>query len=84
MTSTGGAVDSFKVTSGTLPAGLTITKASGLINGTPTTAASALVITVTGYNAGGTGTGMITIVVAGPVTSSGGSRKFDLGFGFNF
>jgi hypothetical protein len=51
----GGPVDSFKVVSGSLPAGLALTKATGVLSGTPTAAvaASDLVIRAWGHASAG-------------------------------
>jgi hypothetical protein len=51
----GGPVDSFKVVSGTLPAGLAVAKANGVLSGTPTAAAAAsdIVIRAWGHAAAG-------------------------------
>jgi hypothetical protein len=83
ITSTGGAVDSFVVTSGSLPAGLSLTKATGLISGTPTTVAGASTIVVTAYNNGGTDTAAISITVVGCISGmafAGSPKTYITGF----
>ena len=61
--STGGVVDSFTI-SPTLPSGLSLGKTSGLISGTPVTAAANVSYTITARGPGGTGTAVVSIVVA--------------------
>ena len=58
----GGAVNSWSI-SPALPTGLTIDTATGEISGTPTVVSPSTVYTVTATNAGGSGTGTITIQV---------------------
>jgi len=60
-----GLVDSFTVLPA-LPAGISISKTTGAITGTPTVAAASAVYTVTAKNQAGTTTASLTIVVNGP------------------
>jgi hypothetical protein len=65
---TGGPADSIALTTGTLPAGLTLNKATGAITGTPTAITAAASQTITVYSIGGNVTrGLRTSVVAGPL-----------------
>ena len=67
---------SFAVTSGSLPAGLTLGSATGAISGTPTAAGTSdFTITVTDLNAL-TGSQPFSIVIAAPAASGGGSYVF--------
>jgi len=52
-----------------LPAGLSFDNATGIISGTPNAASQATNYTVTGYNAGGSGSGVVNIKVV-PSTSA--------------
>jgi hypothetical protein len=60
--SSGGAVASYSI-SPTLPAGLTLNTATGVMTGTPTTGSPSTVYTVTATNAGGSATTNVTITV---------------------
>jgi len=61
---------SFAVTSGTLPAGLSISSSTGVISGTPTAASSATVtITATGATAG-SATATVTFAIAPAATTT--------------
>jgi Putative Ig domain len=55
-------------TATTLPAGLVLASSTGIITGTPTTAAISTV-TVSAINAGGTGTAALTLTISSPGTS---------------
>ncbi|HSY77318.1 MAG TPA: sugar-binding protein, partial [Bacteroidia bacterium] len=57
---------SYSLTTGTLPAGLTLNTATGLISGTPT-AVGTSTVTVTATNAAGGGTGTLIIAIANPL-----------------
>jgi hypothetical protein len=72
-TEASGALDSVKVTSGTLPAGLSMTKATGVISGTPTTAGSANV-TATAWNVSGSRTHTLNFTI------TTGKKKQTTGF----
>ena len=68
---TGGPADSFKVTTGTLPAGLTVNLFTGTLTGTPTAIAAATNLTLTAYSSLGNLTrGLRTTVLAGPLVLS--------------
>ena len=62
-TSTGGAVASYAITSGSLPAGVTLNTSTGVISGTPTTVMATATIIVTATNVTGTSTPSIVITV---------------------
>jgi hypothetical protein len=62
-TNTGGAATGWAVTSGTLPAGLSINAGSGVISGTPTTAGGPTTVTVTATGASGSGSTNVTFTV---------------------
>jgi PKD repeat protein len=68
-----------------LPAGLTLNTTSGLISGTPTTAATSNV-TLSATNAGGTGTRMLTLTInpPAPVITSTGSATGTVGAVFSY
>lgn len=68
-----------------LPAGLTINAATGLISGTPTTAAVSN-ITLSATNAGGTGTRILTLTVnpASPAITSAGTATGQTGVAFSY
>ena len=74
-TNTGGAATGWSITSGTLPAGLSINSGSGVISGTPTTAGGPTTVTVTATNAVGSGSTNVTftVVTNPPVFSYVGS-----------
>ena len=74
-TNTGGAATGWSITSGTLPAGLSINAGSGVISGTPTTAGGPTTVTVTATNAVGSGSTNVTftVVTNPPVFSYVGS-----------
>ena len=59
-----------------LPAGLSVNSGTGLISGTPTTAATSTV-TLSASNGGGTGTATLTLTI-----TSGGTPVINLGTGF--
>lgn len=65
-TSTGGKVDSWSI-SPSLPAGLSINSATGVISGTPTSTSSSTTYTVTASNATGSTSGSISLEVTTPV-----------------
>lgn len=65
LTATGDVPITWAVTTGALPAGLTLDPATGAITGTPTTAGT-FTFAVTATNAGGSATQEFTIVVAPP------------------
>jgi hypothetical protein len=62
ITSAGGAIASYSI-SPTAPAGLTFSTSTGLLSGTPTSAASATAYTITATNASGSATGTFTLTV---------------------
>ncbi|UAY52782.1 putative Ig domain-containing protein [Ferruginibacter albus] len=68
-----------------LPAGLNINTTTGVISGTPTTAATSNV-TINAINAGGTGTKTLTITVnpAAPVISSAATATAIIGTAFSY
>ncbi|HJW34438.1 MAG TPA: putative Ig domain-containing protein [Holophagaceae bacterium] len=66
---TGGAPTSYAVTSGALPAGLTLNTATGVITGTPT-ASGSFSVTITGSNAGGSVAQTLSITVLAPITAA--------------
>jgi hypothetical protein len=65
-----GSLDSVKVTSGTLPAGLSITKETGAISGTPTTAGTTTV-TATAWNVSGSRAHTLVFSVSSSKAKSG-------------
>ena len=66
----GGPVDSVAVTTGALPAGLTLNKTTGLLSGTPSAAFAAANQTITLYTAAGNATrGLRITVIAGPTSN---------------
>src|SRR5438046_1475133 len=68
-----------------LPAGLSINTATGLISGTPTTAATSSV-SLSATNAGGTGTMTLTLTInrATPVITSAGTAAGQTGTAFSY
>ncbi len=70
-----------------LPTGLAVICTSGLISGTPGSAATA-VITVSATNAGGTGTASVTVTISAtlqpPVITSAGSADGQVGSAFSY
>jgi uncharacterized repeat protein (TIGR03803 family) len=69
-----------------LPAGLTVSTATGLISGTPT-AAGTKSVTLSATNAGGTGTAVLTLTIAAPskpVITSSLTATGQLGVAFSY
>ncbi len=64
VVSTGGPVNSYAVTTGTLPAGLSIDSLTGIISGTPTVASASSNYVVTATGAAGSDTARVTIAIA--------------------
>jgi fibro-slime domain-containing protein len=62
-----GTVDSFTI-SPALPAGLSLDKTTGIISGTPTTAAAAANYTVTAQNSAGSTTVLLSITISAPTS----------------
>ena len=69
--STGGAIASYAV-SPALPAGLSIAATTGIISGTPTSAAAQATYTVTGTNASGSTTAVLTLTVTASLAPPAG------------
>ena len=70
VTSTGGAITSYAVHSGTLPTGVSLNTSTGAITGTPTDSGTSPV-TIRATGAGGTGDATITFTVWMPTSISG-------------
>ncbi|HAO99879.1 MAG TPA: hypothetical protein DCQ83_07525, partial [Fibrobacteres bacterium] len=64
IVSAGGPVNSYAVTTGTLPAGLSLDTLTGVISGTPTVVASSFQYVVTGTGPAGSDTARVTIAIA--------------------
>jgi hypothetical protein len=85
VTSTGGPVDSYTLTSGTLVPAMTLNASTGLISGIPASVKTATVYRITATNV----TGSIYFdwtesVVPAPVKARRPAGALDFGFGFNF
>ena len=69
-----------------MPAGLSVNTGTGLISGTPTTAATSTV-TLSATNAGGTGTALLTLTInnlGSPVITSSGTASGTVGSAFSY
>lgn len=66
---TGGAPSSYTITSGSLPAGLSVNPTTGVITGTPT-ASGSFSVTIQGSNGAGSASQTVSITVLPPVTAS--------------
>lgn len=66
---TGNPSPTYSVTTGTLPAGLTLASATGIISGTPTTVAASTDITFTATNTGGTDTHTVAFTIQAAATN---------------
>lgn len=81
VTATGGTASTYSVTSGALPAGLSLDATSGIISGTPTTPGT-YTFTVTANNGSPTTAAISqTIVVAGTPVPTLASTGADVGYG---
>lgn len=78
ISSTGGAITSYALSGGTLPAGLTFSTSNGLITGTPTETKTATTYTITGTNAAGSASATFRLRVTGDLgdTGPGGGKIF--------
>lgn len=65
VSSTGGTVTSYAVTSGTLPTGISLNTSTGALTGTPTVAQTAASVTITATGPGGTSDAIISVAVWG-------------------
>ena len=77
-TNTGGAATSWSITSGSLPAGLSLSSATGTISGTPTGVYSTASITIEASNAAGSNSATLSITVndEAPNIAYGGPYTF--------
>lgn len=85
VTSTGGPVDSYTLTSGTLVPAMTLNTSTGLISGIPASAKTATVYRITATNVTGSSYFDWTeSIVPAPTIPKKPAGAFDFGFGFNF
>jgi hypothetical protein len=86
ISTTGGAVTSYAISGGTLPAGLTFSTSTGLITGTPTETKTATTYTITGTNSVGSASATYRLRVTGDIGDigpGGGKIFYYLAGGFN-